>query len=346
LFIADTAGGKIPSGFLLHRTGLTFKNLHYIVRIDGKYKKHIRIRRVYMKVIFIFIDGIGTGNKNRDTNPIYAAHTQVLSNMIDNARFTADASMGVPGLPQSATGQTAIFTGINAPAVLNRHLSGQPTVTLKKLIQDINIFGQLMKKGLTVTNANVYRDEYLANMLEVKDRRNRPSVTSVMGMAENIKFRNVKDFMENNGVYHDITGDILKESGYEVDVISPEEAAQNLYRLSRQYDFTLYEHFITDYAGHKFEMDRATEVVVNLDRFLGKLVDMLDFEQEDVLIITSDHGNLEDISVRTHTMNRVPVIVKGKKAEQVEKEINSLVDIMPFVMELFRRELDGNDKEN
>ncbi|MDF2986825.1 MAG: phosphoglyceromutase [Eubacterium sp.] len=290
-----------------------------------------------MRVIFIFIDGIGTGNKNSDTNPIYKAPAQVLAKLIDEARFEADASLGIPGLPQSATGQTAIFTGVNAPAALNRHLSGQPTITLKKIIQKVNIFGELKKMGLTVANANVYRDEYLRNMLDLKDRRNRPSVTSVMCMAENITFKTPRDFANNNGVYHDITGEILKKSGYDVELITPEHAARNLYNLSRQNDFTMYEHFITDIAGHKYDMKEAVEVVINLDRFLAELMRLINFE-EDVLIITSDHGNLEDISVRTHTMSKVPVIVKGKHSQNVNYKIESLVDIMPYVIELFRRE--------
>lgn len=288
-----------------------------------------------MKVIFIFIDGIGTGNKNKETNPIYAAPAQVLAKLIDEAVFEADATLGVPGLPQSATGQTAIFTGVNAPAALKRHLSGQPTVTLKKIIQQVNVFGELKKMGLKVTSANVYRDEYLKNMIDSKDRRNRPSVTSVMCMASNVAFRTAQDFASHNGVYHDITGERLKESGYDVELITPEQAAGNLYNLSRKYDFTMYEHFITDIAGHKFEMPDAIEVVKNLDRFLAQLISMLDFE-EDVLIITSDHGNLEDISVRTHTMSKVPVIIKGKKAENIHMKIESLVDIMPFVIKLFK----------
>lgn len=290
-----------------------------------------------MKVIFIFIDGIGIGKKDKDTNPIYATKSHVLADLMDNARFYADASLGVIGLPQSATGQTSIFTGVNAPLTLNRHMSGQPTITLKKIIYRVNMFGELKKLGLKVANANVYRDEYLDNMLNVKDRRNRPSVTSVMCMAEQIKFRTVEDLSKNNGVYHDITGEILKESGYEVEAITPEKAAQNLYTLSRDYDFTLFEHFVTDIVGHKADLDEAVSVVDRLDSFLAELANMMDYK-EDVLIITSDHGNLEDISVHTHTTNQVPVIVLGEKADKVDLQIQSLVDIMPFILKLFSSE--------
>jgi len=290
-----------------------------------------------MKVIFVFIDGVGIGNTDKETNPVYATEKQVLAGLIEKARFHADASMGVAGLPQSATGQTAIFTGVNAPLALNRHLSGQPTITLKKIIQKVNMFGELKKIGKKVSNANVYRDEYLANMLDVKDRRNRPSVTSVMCMAENMEFRTVKDFADNNGVYHDITGDTLKESGYNVETVDPRKAAQNVYALSRENDFTLFEHFITDIAGHKADMKEAVKVIEKLDAFLDELISLIDFE-EDVLIITSDHGNIEDVSVHTHTMNKVPVIVLGKKGDNVDLKVKSLIDIMPFVLRLFNEQ--------
>lgn len=289
-----------------------------------------------MKVIFAFIDGVGIGVKDKELNPVYASRLHVLANLIENARFQADASMGVEGLPQSATGQTAIFTGVNAPKVLNRHMSGQPTVSLKKVIYKSNIFSELMKMGLTVTSSNVYRDEYLKNMLNVKDRRNRPSVTSVMCMAAGVGFRTVTEFKNDEGVYHDITGEILKESGYPVETITPQRAAQNLYRLSRNYDFTLYEHFMTDIAGHIADFGEAVKLIDKLDSFLEELLKQMNLD-EDVLIITSDHGNIEDLGVHTHTMNKVPVIVLGRKAENVNAKIHSLVDIMKFVIELFLR---------
>lgn len=288
-----------------------------------------------MKSIFIFIDGLGIGKKDGSINPIYAADTRTLAGLMENARFYADASLGVKGLPQSATGQTSIFTGVNAPMALNRHLSGQPTITLKKIIHRTNIFGELKKMGLKAASANVYRSEYLRNMLNVEDRRNRPSVTSVMGMAEHMEFRTPEDFEKGNGVYHDITGKILKQSHNEVELVSAEKAAENLFKISREYDFTLFEHFVTDIAGHKAELAEAVEIIKILDDFLTRLIELMDFK-EDILIITSDHGNIEDMSVRTHTMNKVPVIVLGEKADRVNMSINSLVDIMPYILELYR----------
>ena len=287
-----------------------------------------------MKVIFIFVDGFGIGAEDKSINPLYAAKTSVLRSLVENAAFQADATLGIPGLPQSATGQTALFTGVNAPKVLNRHMSGQPTVTLKKLLYKNNLFMSLKDMGLSVASSNIYRDEYIEKILDVKDRKNRPSVTSVMCMAAAVPFRNSRNFHTGEGVYHDITGQKLMESGYDIKTISPHKAAENLYALSRKYDLTLFEHFVTDIAGHKAEMQEAVKIIETLDSFLETLINKMNFE-EDVLILTSDHGNIEDLSVNTHSMNKVPVIILGKKANTIDMRINSLTDVMPYVLKLF-----------
>lgn len=294
-----------------------------------------------MKVIFIFIDGLGIGDADPGKNPICAAHTPALNFIFENySVIPTEVSLGVPGLPQSATGQTAIFTGKNAPHILGRHLSGQPTVTLKNMIYGNNLFGELIRRGLRVTSANTYRQEYLERMIDSKDRRHRPSVTSVMSMANGIPFRTIDDYRAGKGVYHDITGKVMQEYGYDVEPVTPEQAAGRLYSISREYDLTLYEHFLTDILGHKGNMSLAVEEIELLDAFLGGLLKHVDL-QEDVVIITSDHGNIEDLSVKTHTFNRVPTILIGEKTKNITVKIESLTDIMPAVLELFDLEGKG-----
>lgn len=289
-------------------------------------------------MIFLFIDGFGLGEQNKEKNPLVAANAPNIDYILKN--FTViptDATLGVPGLPQSATGQTAIFTGVNASKLLGIHLSGQPTETLKNAIYKSNLFKELISRGFKVTNANVYRDEYLVKMLDPKERRWRPSVTSVMTMSCGLKFRTVEDYRQGKGVYHDIRGKILVESGYAVETITPGEAAARLYAISREYDFTLYEHFMSDIIGHTGDMTLAVEEIELLDAFLGELLACVNLE-EDIMIITSDHGNIEDISVGTHTMNRVPTVIMGKLPENVRVRIESLTDITPAVLEIFEAE--------
>ncbi|MDF2523854.1 MAG: metalloenzyme domain protein [Clostridiales bacterium] len=293
-----------------------------------------------MRMIFLFIDGFGIGEVDSSKNPIFAANAPNIQKILEyGGVFATDASLNIPGLPQSATGQTTIFTGVNASAILGRHLSGQPTITLKKLISENNLFKELVIRGLTVTYANVYRDEYLGKIHESKDRRLRPSVTTVMAIENGLKLRNIDDYQNGLGVYHDITGQIIKDSGYDVDIITAEEAGKRLYNISRAYDFTLYEHFVSDIIGHKGDMKAAIEEIELLDRFIGELLRCINLT-EDVLFITSDHGNIEDMHVKTHTYNKVPSIVLGNYSEKAVENIKTLADIMPAVLNIFDEKIE------
>lgn len=290
-----------------------------------------------MKMIFIFIDGFGLGEPDAGKNPLYAARTPGLDRlMAGSVVFPTETQLGIPGLPQSATGQTAIFTGVNAPKVVGRHLNAQPSQALREIISRENLFKILMRKGLKVTNANAYRQEYLDRMNIPREKRYKPSVTSVMTMSADLKFRLVEDYRNGAAIYHDITGNIIVESGYDAEVITPREAARRLYNISRDYDFTLFEHFMTDIIGHKMDMEAALGEIELLDSFLDGLLDLVD-PQNDILFITSDHGNIEDVSIKTHTVNRVPAIIYGKLPYGTKIRIESLLDITPAVEEIFEK---------
>ena len=290
-----------------------------------------------MRMIFLFIDGLGLGERDGSVNPVYDAQVPTLRRILeDPGTYKVDACLGVKGLPQSATGQTAIFTGENASQVLGRHLHGRPTITLRGLIQKNNLFRELRAMGCSVTNANVYRVEYLEKMLDPQDRRNQPSVTSVMCLSEGIPFRTHEDYQKGRGLYHDITGRVLIEYGYDVERITPREAARRLYAISRDFDFTLFEHFMSDIIGHRMKREEAVLEAQLLDEFLEALLGLCDPEQ-DILFMISDHGNLEDISVKTHTLNPVPAAIIGRLPEGPELKLKSLTDVTPAVVEIFRR---------
>jgi phosphopentomutase len=54
-------------------------------------------------------------------------------------------------------------------------------------------------------------------------------------------------------------------------------------------------------------------------------------DAQGLLIITSDHGNIEDKEKRTHTRNLVPTIVVGPDHRQISAEITDLTHIAPLV---------------
>jgi hypothetical protein len=289
---------------------------------------------VQTKMIMIFVDGLGIG-QNSPFNPFLKANLPCWNHLVETyGYFPADACLGIPGLPQSATGQTSIYTGENAPAVLGRHFSTRPTETLAGMIHRKNIFTALMEMGHSVTFANVYTKEYLDHMQENPRGLFKPSATTLMNLSAKLPFRLLEDYRKGLGVYHDITGEGLRERGYDVSPIQPEEAAENLFRISRDYDFTLFEFFISDLAGHSMDMEQAIRVLERLDAFLGKLLAMVDLEKE-VLVIASDHGNIEDLSVSTHTLNPIPVFFITRK--QRNMKITKITDIYPAIVQYFEQ---------
>ena len=96
--------------------------------------------------------------------------------------------------------------------------------------------------------------------------------------------------------------------------------------------FTLYEYFITDKVGHKQDIDLAKVVLQNLASFLRALLYRVDLARTSV-ILTSDHGNIEDLSSRNHTLNDVPTIVWGAHRDQIAGRIKSLADITPAIVD-------------
>src|SRR5690606_12618314 len=81
-----------------------------------------------------------------------------------------DACLGVKGLPQSATGQTSLFTGQNAPRRLGKHLSGFPTPTLLRMLAEASVFRRAAERGFRVTFANPFPAGYLAAVATRKRR--------------------------------------------------------------------------------------------------------------------------------------------------------------------------------
>lgn len=120
----------------------------------------------------LFLDGVGIGRRDPDTNPFFAADFPALrtlsggevpsleslaSDGFGSRCMPIDATLGVEGLPQSGTGQTTLFTGINGARLIGKHFGPHPYSTLKPLIREKNIFRQLHEHGKTTCFANAFR---------------------------------------------------------------------------------------------------------------------------------------------------------------------------------------------
>ena len=282
-----------------------------------------------MKVLFLFIDGIGLRAPAKD-NPIHAGVCPTLCRLIEENGVAIDACLDIPGLPQSATGQTAMFTGVNAAQYMGRHCEGFPGPSLRKLLHEDNLFMALTRKSLRCR----FADAYMADTIEEIAARRFKSVTTVMALTQPETLAMQDDLLANHALAHDITRKTFAEKGYAVKQVTPLQAADHLLQVARANDFTLFEMFITDLIGHSGDYGQACQVLKMLDKFLDAVVQLC-VGAGILLVISSDHGNIEEIGVRGHTRNPVPLIAVGPQASAFLANAQSLVDITPRIIGMY-----------
>ena len=284
--------------------------------------------------VLFFIDGLGIGTRGPH-NPLDnldgAAPLAVFQNEQPELIFKGvvvptDPCLGVPGRPQSASGQTTILTGVNAPAQIGYHKQGFPNEALREIIRTHSIFRQLRDAGVEpITFANAYGRKFFV------ERPRWVSATTAAVEAAGLTFRTIDDVKTGAAVFMDFTNHFLIERGEDVSERSEEEAATVLASIAAQNRFTLYEYFITDKVGHAQDMTLARVVLTRLAKFIRELLARLDLDRTTV-ILTSDHGNIEDLSTRNHTLHQVPTIVWGAHRERVAARIQTLADITPAIV--------------
>jgi hypothetical protein len=287
-----------------------------------------------MSVLLFFIDGLGIGSRGdhnpldglEDAEPLAVFRDEKLTTIHDGIVVSTDARLGVDGRPQSASGQTTILTGVNVPTTLGYHKQGFPNAAMLEIIREHSIFRQLSRAGVApVTFANTYTHKFFS------ERPRWVSATTAAMEAGAIPFRTVSDLKNDHAVFHDFTNASLIERGEQVSLRTPDEAARVLARIVGENRFTLYEYFITDKVGHAQDMPAARLVLANLARLIRAVLTGIDLRQTSV-ILTSDHGNVEDLSSRNHTLNPVPTIVWGAQRHRIAERIKSLADITPAIV--------------
>lgn len=293
-----------------------------------------------MSVLLFFVDGLGIGARGpfnpfdglEDAAPLAIFQDEAPESIFDGRLVRTDATLGLEGRPQSASGQTTILTGINAPALLGYHKQGFPNQALLDIIRQHSIFLQLKRAGVT---PNAFANAYTRRFFETRPRW--VSATTAAVEAAGMSFRTLEDVRAGRAVYQDFTNRILIDAGADVLPCTPEEAAVTLAAIAAAHHFTLYEYFITDKIGHTQDFARARIVLKELARFVRALLAHLDLERTTV-ILTSDHGNIEDLSLRNHTRNLVPTLIWGQHREHVAQRVRSLADITPAIVTLLTGE--------
>lgn len=297
-----------------------------------------------MRVLFLFLDGIGLGENNQGINPFANAEMPHLKELLDGrllvkesapfhgeraSLIAVDAAVGVDGLPQSATGQAILLTGKNIPRELGYHYGPKPNPAVAEYLKADTLFSNFVKAGKKAALLNAYPPRYFDGIDSGK--RLYSSIPLAVTSAGIPLFRH-DDLFAGRAFSADFTGEGWRTmlNFTDAPVLDPHEAGQQIGTVAREYDFSLFEYWASDYAGHGQEMENAIKLMETFDSVLGGLADVFD---DGLILVTSDHGNMEDLSTRKHTDAYVPALVIGDKAarEEFTRNMKDLTDIAPAI---------------
>lgn len=305
-------------------------------------------------VHIFFMDGVGLGGPDPAINPFVTARLPRLDELlgqnwylsrerISNGRATlvpTDATMGLPGRPQSATGQATILTGRNVPQQVGEHYGPKPNRAVAEIIRQGTLFHEVVAAGGTAALLTPYPPNYFA---AIASGRRLLSAVPLAASSAGLSLMTVDDLRAGRAVSPGFTNaGWHNHLGFsDLPLLTLAEAGRRIAGLARGYHFSFFEHWPSDRSGHRGTLEQAVAHLELLDELLGHLVDNWD-DAAGLLIITSDHGNIEEKDHRQHSRNPVPTILVGRQHATLAANIKNLADIATAV----RHVLDIGDQRS
>ena len=303
-----------------------------------------------MHFLFLFMDGIGFGENDPEFNPFAAANMPNLQKVLNGKRLlrgiapleteratllALDAGLGVEGLPQSATGQAALVTGKNVPQLIGEHYGPKPNKEIAAIVQADNLFIQLRRRGYTAAFLNAYPKRYFES---IESGRRLYSAIPLAVTSADIPLKTAEDFYAGAAFSVDFTGEGWRSQlGYkDAPQMEANQAGHKLAEVASLYDFAFFEFWPSDYVGHHQDRENAIGLLEKFDAVLGGLLSAWK-DDEGLILITSDHGNMEDLNSRHHTNNPVPALVIGAKVlrDKFCRDLKNLSDVTPAILQFY-----------
>ncbi|MCI8637557.1 MAG: 2,3-bisphosphoglycerate-independent phosphoglycerate mutase, partial [Clostridia bacterium] len=111
-----------------------------------------------------------------------------------------------------------------------------------------------------------------------------------------------------------------------------------------KYDCIILNYANTDMVGHTGSLEAAIKAVETVDECVGKVVELVE-EKQGNLLITADHGNAEQMIDYTtgephtaHTTNPVPLILVTTNETLKLRPGGKLADLAPTMLDLMNIE--------
>lgn len=299
-----------------------------------------------MFVHLFFMDGVGLGDADPALNPFVSAHLPRLAALLGEGWFLpgrgrittrraslvpTDATLGVPGRPQSATGQATILTGRNVPQLVGEHYGPKPSAAVAEIVRGGNLFQEVVAAGGTAALITPYPQGYFDH---VESGHRLLSSVPLAAVSAGLPLMTATDLRAGRAVSPDFSGHGWRDHlGYnDIPLLGLAEAGGRIAAVARQYTFSFFEHWPSDRSGHRGSLAQAVRHLEMVDEALGGLLDAWD-DGAGLLIITSDHGNIEEKNHRRHSCNPVPTILVGRRHAELAQSIRDLTDIAAVVRE-------------
>ncbi|WP_424950434.1 metalloenzyme domain protein [Deinococcus sp.] len=253
-------------------------------------------------LIWLALDGVGHPADAPPEGP-WETPLPTLRPFVE-AGLALDATLGVPGLPQSATGQTCWLTGQDAVAAMGGHFGPQPGPTLRRLLDAESLPVRLTQTGRRAALLNVYPPAYFAAQAQRPRHGCFPYSFLAAGLPLNppglpplsptlgLEYR-------SPWAAHGASDD-WKRRGEALAAV-------------RGHDLLVFDAWFSDLLGHEGReplpdglQDAARAYLRRLDALLEGLL-----QAGAAVVLSSDHGNFEDLGVKSHTLTRVPFAASG-----------------------------------
>lgn len=293
-------------------------------------------------ILFIFVDGIGLGENNSETNPFAIADMPNLTALTGGQRWLngierhqrdrsvfvpTDPRLGIEGRPQSGSSQAVILTGKNVPEMLGRHYGPLPNKPIRELLDETNFFRTVKEHGDSAALVSAYPPQRLEG---INSGKRLGSSIQYAAMAAGQTLFSTDDVISGKALTPEYTGypwrDYLKVD--DIPVYDPVEAGRKLVEISRDYRFAFHSNWMTDYVGHRGTLEQAVMMLETLDGVMAGILDAWD-DDEGLVLFTSDHGNMEDMSHGKHSEADVPTLIIGNGKEQFADGFAQLLDFVP-----------------
>ena len=291
------------------------------------------------RLVLVFLDGVGIGPDDADSNPFLQAELPWLRGALGGiptleqpelqgpgaVAFPLDALLDVEGIPLSGTGQTSLLTGRNAAQLFGRHFGPWTPVSLRTMLAEENVLRRALDAGFSVAFANAYPEDWPTG------RAARwPAAPPLAARSAGLLTRHSEHLARGEAVASEIENERWRKHLGPGDLprVSPTDAGTNLAGISAETRLTFFAHYTTDYAGHRAAMGGCVRALRRVDRFLGALAAA---DPEALVLITSDHGNIEDVR-EGHTRNPTLGLAAGPGAAEFRGELSSIMDVPRAVL--------------